>query len=121
MCIEVEDIPLLLRDVARFAEAVEKLKDVVLGEGEGERMLLLPLVIYLLILLCIIISPRTAASHHLCISRFRYSMQRYYMKLQGVDGFGRCQTVTDVVIEQLNCLGKDRRIQAVYIHTSVYA
>lgn len=32
--IEVEDIPSLLRDVARFAEAVEKLKDVVLREGE---------------------------------------------------------------------------------------
>lgn len=31
--IEVEDIPSLLRDVARFAEAVEKLKDMVLGEG----------------------------------------------------------------------------------------
>lgn len=42
VCIEVEDIPLLLRDVARFAEAVEKLKDVVLGEGEKERRLLLP-------------------------------------------------------------------------------
>ena len=27
------DIPALLRDVARFAEAVEKLKDVVLAEG----------------------------------------------------------------------------------------
>ncbi|XP_063056563.1 rho GTPase-activating protein 45 isoform X2 [Engraulis encrasicolus] len=34
--IEAEDIPLLLRDVARFAEAVEKLKDVVLGEGKLE-------------------------------------------------------------------------------------
>lgn len=33
--IEVEDIPALLRDVARFAEAVEKLKDVVLAEGES--------------------------------------------------------------------------------------
>lgn len=32
--IEVEDIPALLRDVARFAEAVEKLKDVVLAEGK---------------------------------------------------------------------------------------
>ncbi|XP_041861887.1 rho GTPase-activating protein 45 isoform X2 [Melanotaenia boesemani] len=32
--IEVEDIPALLRDVARFAEAVEKLKDVVLTEGK---------------------------------------------------------------------------------------
>lgn len=32
--IEVEDIPALLRDVVRFAEAVEKLKDVVLAEGE---------------------------------------------------------------------------------------
>uniref|UniRef100_A0A8C1XFK7 Rho GTPase activating protein 45a n=1 Tax=Cyprinus carpio TaxID=7962 RepID=A0A8C1XFK7_CYPCA len=32
--IEVEDIPSLLRDVARFAEAVEKLKDMVLGEEE---------------------------------------------------------------------------------------
>ncbi|XP_028300771.1 rho GTPase-activating protein 45 isoform X2 [Gouania willdenowi] len=32
--IEVEDIPALLRDVARFAEAVEKLKDVVLVEGQ---------------------------------------------------------------------------------------
>lgn len=31
--IEAEDIPSLLRDVARFAEAVEKLKDVVLAEG----------------------------------------------------------------------------------------
>uniref|UniRef100_A0A672JZ04 Rho GTPase activating protein 45 n=1 Tax=Sinocyclocheilus grahami TaxID=75366 RepID=A0A672JZ04_SINGR len=31
--IEVEDIPSLLRDVARFAEAVEKLKDMVMGEG----------------------------------------------------------------------------------------
>lgn len=31
--IEVEDIPALLRDVARFAEAVEKLKDVVMAEG----------------------------------------------------------------------------------------
>ncbi|KAF7664925.1 hypothetical protein LDENG_00162280 [Lucifuga dentata] len=31
--IEVEDIPALLRDVAHFAEAVEKLKDVVLAEG----------------------------------------------------------------------------------------
>lgn len=31
--IEVEDIPALLRDVARFAEAVEKLKDVVMTEG----------------------------------------------------------------------------------------
>lgn len=31
--IDVEDIPPLLRDVARFAEAVEKLKDVVLCEG----------------------------------------------------------------------------------------
>lgn len=29
----MEDIPSLLRDVARFAEAVEKLKDMVLGEG----------------------------------------------------------------------------------------
>ncbi|XP_041913326.1 rho GTPase-activating protein 45 isoform X3 [Alosa sapidissima] len=36
VCIEVEDIPLLLRDVARFAEAVDKLKDVVLGEGKLE-------------------------------------------------------------------------------------
>lgn len=35
--IEVEDIPALLRDVARFAEAVEKLKDVVLAEGEHGR------------------------------------------------------------------------------------
>ncbi|XP_061540818.1 rho GTPase-activating protein 45 [Phycodurus eques] len=37
--IEVEDIPALLRDVARFAEAVEKLKDVVvLAEGtENQR------------------------------------------------------------------------------------
>lgn len=35
--IEVEDIPALLRDVLRFAEAVEKLKDVVLAEG-NERM-----------------------------------------------------------------------------------
>ncbi|XP_034036193.1 rho GTPase-activating protein 45 [Thalassophryne amazonica] len=36
--IEVEDIPALLRDVAHFAEAVEKLKDVVLAEGkEGQR------------------------------------------------------------------------------------
>uniref|UniRef100_A0A7N8XZK4 Rho GTPase activating protein 45b n=1 Tax=Mastacembelus armatus TaxID=205130 RepID=A0A7N8XZK4_9TELE len=34
--IEVEDIPALLRDVARFAEAVEKLKDVVLAEGKFE-------------------------------------------------------------------------------------
>ncbi|XP_062306194.1 rho GTPase-activating protein 45 isoform X2 [Osmerus eperlanus] len=34
--IEVEDIPALLRDVARFAEAVEKLKDVVLLEGKQE-------------------------------------------------------------------------------------
>ncbi|XP_067308964.1 rho GTPase-activating protein 45 isoform X2 [Pseudorasbora parva] len=34
--IEVEDIPLLLRDVARFAEAVEKLKDMVLGEVKEE-------------------------------------------------------------------------------------
>ncbi|XP_017262799.1 rho GTPase-activating protein 45 isoform X2 [Kryptolebias marmoratus] len=32
--IEVEDIPALLRDVARFAEAVEKLKDVVTTEGK---------------------------------------------------------------------------------------
>lgn len=31
--IDVEDIPPLLRDVARFAEAVEKLKDVVLCQG----------------------------------------------------------------------------------------
>lgn len=30
--IEVENIPLLLRDVARFAEAVEKLKDMVMGD-----------------------------------------------------------------------------------------
>ncbi|XP_036410003.1 rho GTPase-activating protein 45 [Megalops cyprinoides] len=36
MVIDVEDIPPLLRDVARFAEAVEKLKDVVLGEGKQE-------------------------------------------------------------------------------------
>ncbi|XP_062380299.1 rho GTPase-activating protein 45 isoform X2 [Sardina pilchardus] len=34
--IEVEDIPPLLRDVARFAEAVERLKDVVLGEDKDE-------------------------------------------------------------------------------------
>uniref|UniRef100_H3D6N1 Rho GTPase activating protein 45 n=1 Tax=Tetraodon nigroviridis TaxID=99883 RepID=H3D6N1_TETNG len=34
--IEVEDIPSLLRDVARFAEAVEKLKDVVLAEAFEE-------------------------------------------------------------------------------------
>lgn len=34
--IEVEDIPSLLRDVARFAEAVEKLKDVVLAEGRHQ-------------------------------------------------------------------------------------
>ncbi|XP_063074502.1 rho GTPase-activating protein 45 isoform X2 [Engraulis encrasicolus] len=34
--IDVEDIPPLLRDVARFAEAVEKLKDVVLGEDKDE-------------------------------------------------------------------------------------
>ncbi|XP_045553192.1 rho GTPase-activating protein 45 [Salmo salar] len=34
--IEVEDIPSLLRDVARFAEAVEKLKDVVLREDKQE-------------------------------------------------------------------------------------
>ncbi|XP_052404580.1 rho GTPase-activating protein 45-like isoform X5 [Carassius gibelio] len=34
--IEVEDIPSLLRDVARFAEAVEKLKDMVLGEVKEE-------------------------------------------------------------------------------------
>ncbi|TSP09096.1 Rho GTPase-activating protein 45 [Bagarius yarrelli] len=37
--IDVEDIPPLLRDVARFAEAVEKLKDVVLCEGEVLRIL----------------------------------------------------------------------------------
>uniref|UniRef100_A0A672R971 Rho GTPase activating protein 45 n=1 Tax=Sinocyclocheilus grahami TaxID=75366 RepID=A0A672R971_SINGR len=36
--IEVEDIPSLLRDVARFAEAVEKLKDMVLGEGKTRRL-----------------------------------------------------------------------------------
>lgn len=34
--IEVEDIPALLRDVARFAEAVDKLKDVVLAEGKRQ-------------------------------------------------------------------------------------
>ncbi|KAJ8277331.1 hypothetical protein GJAV_G00074050 [Gymnothorax javanicus] len=34
--VEVEDIPALLRHVARFAEAVEKLKDVVLGEDSQE-------------------------------------------------------------------------------------
>nr|XP_015220810.1 PREDICTED: minor histocompatibility protein HA-1 [Lepisosteus oculatus] len=34
--IEVEDISQLLRDVARFAEGVEKLKDVVLGEDKQE-------------------------------------------------------------------------------------
>uniref|UniRef100_A0A3B4AMD8 Uncharacterized protein n=1 Tax=Periophthalmus magnuspinnatus TaxID=409849 RepID=A0A3B4AMD8_9GOBI len=34
--LEVEDIPALLRDVARFAEAVEKLKDVVMVEGKSE-------------------------------------------------------------------------------------
>ncbi|XP_066552161.1 rho GTPase-activating protein 45 isoform X2 [Amia ocellicauda] len=34
--IEVEDISHLLRDVARFAEGVEKLKDVVLGEDKQE-------------------------------------------------------------------------------------
>ncbi|KAJ7993105.1 hypothetical protein DPEC_G00268970 [Dallia pectoralis] len=34
--IEVEDIPSLLRDVARFADAVEKLKDVVLGDDKQE-------------------------------------------------------------------------------------
>uniref|UniRef100_A0A096M3Y4 Rho GTPase activating protein 45 n=1 Tax=Poecilia formosa TaxID=48698 RepID=A0A096M3Y4_POEFO len=34
--IEVEDIPALLRDVARFAEAVDKLKDVVLAEAESK-------------------------------------------------------------------------------------
>ncbi|XP_023653730.1 rho GTPase-activating protein 45-like isoform X2 [Paramormyrops kingsleyae] len=34
--IEVEDIPALLKDVARFAEAVEKLKDVVVGEEKQE-------------------------------------------------------------------------------------
>ncbi|KAM6939451.1 rho GTPase-activating protein 45 isoform 2-T2 [Lycodopsis pacificus] len=34
--IEVEDIPALLRDVARFAEAVEKLKDVVMAEDKRE-------------------------------------------------------------------------------------
>ncbi len=39
--IEVEDIPALLRDVARFAEAVEKLKDVVLAEGKHEDRLFL--------------------------------------------------------------------------------
>lgn len=39
--IEVEDIPALLRDVARFAEAVEKLKDVVLTEGEHSDILTL--------------------------------------------------------------------------------
>ncbi|TRY55222.1 hypothetical protein DNTS_032686 [Danionella cerebrum] len=36
LSIEVEDIPSLLRDVARFAEALEKLKDMVLGEGREE-------------------------------------------------------------------------------------
>ncbi|XP_062843455.1 rho GTPase-activating protein 45 isoform X2 [Trichomycterus rosablanca] len=35
--IDVEDIPPLLRDVARFAEAVEKLKDVVLCEEKESR------------------------------------------------------------------------------------
>ncbi|XP_017351114.2 rho GTPase-activating protein 45 isoform X1 [Ictalurus punctatus] len=35
--IDVEDIPPLLRDVARFAEAVEKLKDVVLYEDKESR------------------------------------------------------------------------------------
>ncbi|XP_058274279.1 rho GTPase-activating protein 45 isoform X3 [Hemibagrus wyckioides] len=35
--IDVEDIPPLLRDVARFAEAVEKLKDVVLCEDKESR------------------------------------------------------------------------------------
>lgn len=34
--IEVENIPLLLRDVARFAEAVEKLKDMVMGDGKRD-------------------------------------------------------------------------------------
>ncbi|KAJ3600089.1 hypothetical protein NHX12_034041 [Muraenolepis orangiensis] len=38
MAIEVEDIPALLRDVARFAEAVDKLKDVVLAEGKQESL-----------------------------------------------------------------------------------
>ncbi|XP_035279864.1 rho GTPase-activating protein 45, partial [Anguilla anguilla] len=36
VAIEVTDIPPLLRDVARFAEAVEKLKDVVMGEDKQE-------------------------------------------------------------------------------------
>lgn len=40
----MEDIPALLRDVARFAEAVEKLKDVVLAEGESRDMFKLCLV-----------------------------------------------------------------------------
>ncbi|XP_056599791.1 rho GTPase-activating protein 45 isoform X1 [Triplophysa dalaica] len=34
--IEVESIPLLLRDVARFAEAVEKLKDMVMGDAKED-------------------------------------------------------------------------------------
>ncbi|XP_057190406.1 rho GTPase-activating protein 45-like [Triplophysa rosa] len=34
--IEVENIPLLLRDVARFAEAVEKLKDMVMGDTKED-------------------------------------------------------------------------------------
>ncbi|XP_069006212.1 rho GTPase-activating protein 45 isoform X2 [Embiotoca jacksoni] len=38
--IEVEDIPALLRDVARFAEAVEKLKDVVLAEAGSDQLIL---------------------------------------------------------------------------------
>ncbi|KAI5616543.1 rho GTPase-activating protein 45-like isoform X2 [Silurus asotus] len=37
IAIDVEDIPPLLRDVARFAEAVEKLKDVVLCEDKESR------------------------------------------------------------------------------------
>lgn len=55
--------------------------------------------------LCILWT-RTSALHHLAISWFKYSLQKHYVKFQGVDRFSRCQTLTDVVIKQLNCLGQ---------------
>ncbi|XP_016387252.1 minor histocompatibility protein HA-1-like [Sinocyclocheilus rhinocerous] len=51
--IEVEDIPSLLRDVARFAEAVEKLKDMVLGEEKARRLLSTFLMMLLLLLIVV--------------------------------------------------------------------
>lgn len=69
--IEVEDIPVLLRDVVRFAEAVEKLKDVVLAEGKKKSKKKSPLEFLALKVTFLSISPQSV-----CVLRCSSSSRR---------------------------------------------